>query len=64
MPANNAVAEGFFPSLQTEPLDRHDWPTRDGLRTAIFDFIEVFYNDRRRHEHVGQLSSDEYGRRF
>ena len=43
-PADNAVAESFFATLQTELLDRYDWPTRDGLRTAIFEFIEVFYN--------------------
>jgi putative transposase len=30
-------------------LDRHAWPTRAGLRTAVFDFIEVFYNRQRRH---------------
>ena len=63
-PADNAVAESFFATLQTELLDRHDWPTRDGLRTAIFDFIEVFYNRRRRHKHLGQLSPDEYERRY
>lgn len=63
-PAANAVAESFFATLQTELLDRHDWPTRDGLRTAIFDFIEVFYNRRRRHKHLGQLSPDEYERRY
>ena len=32
-----------------ELLDRYPWPTRAGLRTAIFDFIEVFYNRQRRH---------------
>ena len=63
-PAANAVAESFFATLQTELLDRHEWPTRDGLRTAIFDFIEVFYNRRRRHKHLGQLSPDEYERRY
>ena len=45
----NAVAESFFATLECELLDRYPWPTRTGLRTAIFDFIEVFYNRQRRH---------------
>ena len=46
---DNAVAESFFATLECELLDRYLWPTRAGLRTAIFDFIEVFYNRQRRH---------------
>jgi len=46
---DNAVAESFFATLECELLDRYPWPTRAGLRTAIFDFIEVFYNRQRRH---------------
>jgi putative transposase len=46
---DNAVAESFFATLECELLDRHDWPTRQALRTAVFDFIEVFYNRQRRH---------------
>jgi putative transposase len=46
---DNAVAESFFATLECELLNRHPWPTRAGLRTAIFDFIEVFYNRQRRH---------------
>ena len=63
-PADNAVAESFFATLQTELLDRDDWPTRDALRTAIFEFIEVFYNRRRRHSHLGHLSPVEFERRW
>src|SRR5215207_10213684 len=48
-PLDNAVAESFFATLECELLDRYPWPTRTGLRTAIFDFIEVFYNRQRRH---------------
>lgn len=50
---DNAMAESFFATLQTELLDRHQWPTRDGLRMAIFDFLEVFYNRQRRHSSLG-----------
>lgn len=63
-PADNAVAESFFATLQTELLDRHHWPTRDSLRVAIFEFIEVFYNRQRRHSHLGNLSPAEYERRW
>jgi putative transposase len=63
-PADNAVAESFFATLQTELLDRHHWPTRDSLRVAIFEFIEVFYNRQRRHSHLGHLSPTEYERRW
>jgi putative transposase len=50
---DNAVAESFFATLECELLDRHAWPTRAGLRTAVFDFIEVFYNRQRRHSTLG-----------
>jgi putative transposase len=46
---DNAVAESFFATLECELLDRYDWPTRQALRTAVFDFLEVFYNRQRRH---------------
>ena len=59
-PADNAVAESPFATLQTELLDRYDWPTRNGLRTAIFEFIEVFYNHQRHHSHLGNLSPIEF----
>ena len=57
---DNAVAESFFATLECELLDRSPWPTRTGLRTAIFDFIEVFYNRRRRHSTLGYLSPAAY----
>ena len=50
---DNAVAESFFATLECELLDRHLWPTRSGLRTAVFDFIEIFYNRQRRHSTLG-----------
>lgn len=62
-PADNAVAESFFATLQTELLDRHTWPTRTSLRTAIFEFIEVFYNRQRRHSRLDYLSPHDHERR-
>jgi len=39
---DNAVAESFYATLQTELLDRNTWPTRQRLRSAIFEYIEAF----------------------
>lgn len=60
---DNAMAESFFATLQTELLDRRVWPTRMALTTAIFDYIEGFYNRRRRHSALGYLSPAEFERR-
>ena len=56
----NAVAESFFGSLQLELLDEHHWATRDQLANAIFDWIETWYNPRRRHSYCGMLSPVDY----
>ena len=53
---DNAVAESFFATLKKDLLHREAWPTRDGVKLAIFDYIEVFYNRQRRHSTLGQLS--------
>lgn len=57
---DNAVAESFFATLQTELLDRYTWPTRQSLRSALFEFIHVFYNRQRRHSTLGYLSPSEF----
>jgi len=59
---DNAMAESFFATLQTELLDRGRWPTRQILATAIFSYIETFYNRKRRHSALGYRSPDEYER--
>jgi putative transposase len=46
---DNAVAESFFATIKTELVDRRRWKTRLELRTAVFDYIESFYNSRRVH---------------
>jgi len=61
---DNAVAESFFATLQTELLDRSSWPTRQKLRSAIFEYVEAFYNRRRRHSALGYLSPVEFERRW
>ena len=61
---DNAVIESWHASLQTELLDRQQWRTRDELRTAIFHYIEVFYNRRRLHSSLDYHSPNEFGRRY
>lgn len=61
---DNAVAESFFATLQTELLDRCTWATRNQLRSAIFEYIEGFYNRQRRHSTLGYLSPVEFERRW
>jgi putative transposase len=46
---DNAMAESFFATLQTELLDRQIWQIRAQLAQAIFEYIEAFYNPERRH---------------
>ncbi len=48
---DNAAVESFFATLQTELLDRRRWDTRRQLSTAIFEYIESWYNTERRHSH-------------
>jgi transposase InsO family protein len=53
---DNAVAESFFATLRWELLNRRHWPTHAAVRTAIFEYIEVWYNRQRRHSALGYLS--------
>ena len=53
---DNAVAESFFATLKKELIHRRSWPQKAELRTEVFEYIEVFYNRRRRHRSLGQLS--------
>lgn len=52
---DNAVAESFFATMQTELLDRRVWDTRTQLAQAIFEWIEVFDNQQRRHSTLEML---------
>lgn len=57
---DNALAESFMSTLKTELVDRRSWPTRQAARTAIYDYIEGWYNPRRRHSALGYLSPAEF----
>ncbi len=60
---DNALAESFFASLQTELLDRRTWSTRNELAQAIFEYVEAFYNPIRRHSSLGMLAPNDYEHR-
>ncbi len=60
---DNALAESFFGTLQLELFDRRRWMTRKELTQAIFEYIEAFYNRRRRHSSLEYLSPIEYEHR-
>ena len=53
---DNAAMESFFSSLKTERVDRKQYATRDDARADVFDYIERFYNPRRRHSVLDYLS--------
>lgn len=57
---DNAVAESFFATIKRELIDRRAWPTIAGLRRAVFDWIEGWYNTRRLHSTLGYLSPADY----
>ena len=59
---DNAVAESFFATLKKELVHRQPWPSRRDLSSAVFDYIEAFYNRQRRHSTLGYLSPEEYER--
>ncbi|HGB9302147.1 TPA: IS3 family transposase [Escherichia coli] len=57
---DNAVAESFFSSLKKERIRKRIYKTRDLARADIFDYIEVFYNQARRHSHLGGVSPEAF----
>jgi len=57
---DNAAMESFFSTLKTERLSRKSYTTRDEARADVFDYIERFYNPRRRHSTLGQVSPDQF----
>jgi putative transposase len=60
---DNAMCESFFATLECELLDRCRFKTQAEARSAVFVFIEGFYNPRRRHSSIGYLSPIDYERR-
>jgi putative transposase len=59
---DNAAMESFFSSLKTERTARKMYRTRDDARADVFDYIERFYNPKRRHSTIGYMSPMEFER--
>ena len=59
---DNAVCESFHATIEKELLRRRPFRTKQEARTAIFDWIEAWYNPARRHSRLGHLSPDQYER--
>jgi transposase InsO family protein len=57
---DNAVAESFYGSLKNEWVNWEDYKTRDQAKKSIFNYIEVFYNRKRRHSYLGYKSPDDF----
>jgi transposase InsO family protein len=55
-----AVAETFFATLKKELVNRRSWPSRLELQSAVFEYIEAFYNRQRRHSTLNMLSPANY----
>lgn len=60
---DNAVAESFFQLLKRERIKRKIYGTRQDARADVFDYIEMFYNPKRRHGFNNQLSPVEFEKR-
>jgi transposase InsO family protein len=57
---DNALIESFWSTMQRELLDRQHWTSRVELASAIFEWIEGWYNPRRRHTSLGMLAPHEF----
>lgn len=57
---DNAAMESFFGSLKKERIRRKAYRTREEARSDVFDYIEAFYNRKRRHKHLGGVSPVDY----
>ncbi|AUU32580.1 IS3 family transposase, partial [Shigella flexneri] len=61
---DNAVAESFFQLLKRERIKKKIYGTREEARSDIFDYIEMFYNSKRRHGSSEQMSPTEYENQY
>jgi transposase InsO family protein len=57
---DNAVAESFFKTIKSELIYHHNFKTWQVAKRAIFEYIEIWYNRKRKHSALGYLSPEEY----
>jgi putative transposase len=63
-PSDNALCESFFASLETELLDRVRFVSRESARISLFEWLETWYNPRRRHSALAYLAPMEFERQW
>ena len=61
---DNAVAESFFQLLKREKIKAKKYITREDAKLEIFEYIELFYNSKRRHGQCGLLSPNEFEKNY
>jgi len=61
---DNSYVESWFSSLKKEWLYRRSWSTESELRTLVFQYIEVWYNRKRKHSALGYVSPEQYRQKF
>ena len=61
---DNAVAESFFHTLKTECVYHERYESREQAKDSIFEYVEIFYNNQRRHSTLSYLSPAEFERRY
>jgi len=61
---DNAVAESFFKTLKKELVRKNIFTTRIEAKDKIFEYIEMFYNSKRRHSYLGYISPNEFEKRY
>ena len=57
---DNTMIESFWSTMQRELLDTRRWDSQEQLASAIFEWIEAWYNPRRRHTSLGDLSPTDF----
>jgi len=57
---DNAMAESFVSTLKAKLVSNLEFPTRQSAKTAIFDYLETFYNTRRLHSSLGYMSPADF----
>lgn len=58
---DNAVAENFFKIIKSELIDHHHYSTKQQARVDIFEFIEVWYNKKRKHSYLNYVTPEQFG---
>lgn len=61
---DNAVAESFFKTFKKELVRKQIFLTREIAYSKIFEYIELFYNPKRRHSYLGHISPNEFEKRY